>query len=408
MADKLNKTLLKTARKREQLYSEVQAGVIDEQRRNLKSQKEQNKITEFKTVNALFNSFNHKKPTKYRQLYYKTLSRNHILDLSDASPGSPITLLDNALRENIISDSKEPEFEERDLKQIDKHLRNMKKNRRGLNVTIVNLKTISSSNMGINTAASIVKFVLKKHMNEAYLFESQMVQSYSECDFLVKFWSPLVEKVFRNTSITPHWGDTTPNSLTALGINMKMDLRLVTASPNRQLSDNGYGEFSKLVSEQKFFKDKRKTVVASKALLNSIISKDPFINFQEVHIPYVIVMGFELHLYSLSLSQKKIYMTRKIKSVFFPTTLDNLPEAAQALVSGLLNLLEMSLTVKRLATKVTKRKSMDDFLNSSSNINSSNDCLTKVLWDEVDMENELSVDDDSDDDSDNKEYFGLV
>ncbi|KAI7867571.1 hypothetical protein BDF14DRAFT_1802310 [Spinellus fusiger] len=138
-------------------------------------------------------------------MYAPSLSRNHILDLSDASPGSPITLLDNALRENIISDSKEPEFEERDLKQIDKHLRNMKKNSRGLNVTIVNLKTISSSNMGINTAASIVKFVLKKHMNEAYLFESQMVQSYSECDFLVKFWSPLVEKVFRNTSITPHW-----------------------------------------------------------------------------------------------------------------------------------------------------------------------------------------------------------
>ncbi|ORE07915.1 hypothetical protein BCV72DRAFT_261782 [Rhizopus microsporus var. microsporus] len=117
---------------------------------------------------------------------------------------------------------------------------------------------------------------------------------------------------------------------------MKIDLRLVAARSNKRLSDNGYDKFAKFISEPKFYKDKRKAVFASKALLNSIIRKNPFINCQEIHVPYVIVMVFELHLCSLSLSRKKTYITRNLKSVSFPSTLDNLPEA---LANGLLGLL---------------------------------------------------------------------
>ncbi|KAG1113763.1 hypothetical protein G6F42_014372 [Rhizopus arrhizus] len=83
----------------------------------------------------------------------------------------------------------------------------------------------------------------------------------------LKFWSPLVEKVFRNTSIIPHWGDTIPGSLNALGISMKMDLRLVAALPKKRLSDHSYGEFSRFVSEPKFFKDKRMAVVACQSFI---------------------------------------------------------------------------------------------------------------------------------------------
>lgn len=35
---------------------------------------------------------------------------------------------------------------------------------------------------------------------------------------------------------------------------MKMDLRLVAVCSNKQLSDNGYDEFAKLVSEPKLYK----------------------------------------------------------------------------------------------------------------------------------------------------------
>ncbi|KAG1169951.1 hypothetical protein G6F70_008030 [Rhizopus microsporus] len=43
------------------------------------------------------------------------LSRKHIFDGSDASSGSPFTLLDNDLRESIASDTNEPELEEKHL-----------------------------------------------------------------------------------------------------------------------------------------------------------------------------------------------------------------------------------------------------------------------------------------------------
>ncbi|CAO3697686.1 unnamed protein product [Rhizopus microsporus] len=47
--------------------------------------------------------------------YDQRLSRKHIFDGSDASSGSPFTLLDNDLRESIASDTNEPELEEKHL-----------------------------------------------------------------------------------------------------------------------------------------------------------------------------------------------------------------------------------------------------------------------------------------------------
>ncbi|KAL9557323.1 hypothetical protein PS6_001867 [Mucor atramentarius] len=113
MSNKQNKIVLKSARKRGQLYAEAQVAIIEEKRNNLRGQQEHSEIKEFKTVKALFTSFSHKKPNKYKQLYYKILSRNHILDVSDISKGSPITLLDIHTRESITSLAKTPETEEK-------------------------------------------------------------------------------------------------------------------------------------------------------------------------------------------------------------------------------------------------------------------------------------------------------
>lgn len=82
-----------------------------------------------------------------------------------------------------------------------------------------------------------------------------------------------------------------------------------------------------------------KAVVASKALLNSIINKEPTIDFRDIHIPYVIVMGFELHLCSLSFARAKTYVTRKLKSVSFPSSINRLSQEIQGLTNGLLCLL---------------------------------------------------------------------
>jgi hypothetical protein len=46
------------------------------------------------------------------------LSRNHILDISDTTPGSPLMLLTNNVRTNIIESFKGPEFDKRELEDL--------------------------------------------------------------------------------------------------------------------------------------------------------------------------------------------------------------------------------------------------------------------------------------------------
>lgn len=77
---------------------------------------------------------------------------------------------------------------------------------------------------------------------------------------------------------------------------MEMDLRLI-AIDKTQLEDHGYGEVAKQCSVLKCFKDKRKAAIACKALLNSIITSNAINQKKEsVFVPYLIVMGFEMHL----------------------------------------------------------------------------------------------------------------
>jgi hypothetical protein len=76
-----------------------------------------------------------------------------------------------------------------------------------------------------------------------------------------------------------------------------------------------------------------------KILLNSIITKNPQAEHNDISLPYVIVMVVEMQLYFLYLKNKKLYITKKFKTILFPATLDNFPKAAENLLNGLYNLL---------------------------------------------------------------------
>ncbi|KAI9342414.1 hypothetical protein BD770DRAFT_329744, partial [Pilaira anomala] len=179
---------------------------------------------------------------------------------------------------------------------------------------------------------------LKKHLEKARLFESSLIDTFSERGRVVRFWGPLIEKVFKGSSIIPHWGDTLPGSLITLGIKMKMDLRLINVD-KKLCKDNGYGEFTKQCSVPKYFKDKRKTAIACKSLLNSIIASNPINQKKEdVFVPYLIVMGFEMHLCVLLLQSSHFYITKKVKSIIFPFELAGLGEKSLELANGLLDL----------------------------------------------------------------------
>ncbi|KAI8641584.1 hypothetical protein BD408DRAFT_204768 [Parasitella parasitica] len=133
-------------------------------------------------------------------------------------------------------------------------------------------------------------------------------------------------------------GDTIPGSLLSLGVKMKMDLRLITIN-NSKLQDHGYGEVAKECSTPKYFKDKRKTVVASKALLNSVINKNAINQEKDcVYIPYLIAMGFEMHLCIVFLKSNSFYITKKVKTITFPSNLNNFAKESIEVANGLLDL----------------------------------------------------------------------
>lgn len=141
-------------------------------------------------------------------------------------------------------------------------------------------------------------------------------------------------------------GDTIPGSLLSLGVKMKMDLRLITIN-NSKLQDHGYGEIAKECSTPKYFKDKRKTVVASKALLNSVINKNAIDQEKDcVYIPYLIAMGFEMHLCIVFLKSNNLYITKKVKTINFPSNLNSFAEESIKVANGLLDLV-VSIYIKK-------------------------------------------------------------
>ncbi|KAI8377364.1 hypothetical protein BD560DRAFT_462565 [Blakeslea trispora] len=178
-------------------------------------------------------------------------------------------LLSPNLRNCIVKSSKGPEFDEKELDHVMKHVKLSQK------------KT---------TSVTILKFLIKKHLEQAFLFESSLIKLYSECGYVVKFWGPLIEKAFKYSPIIPSLvikGDTIPGSLLLLWTIAMVKLRKSPQCP----STSGI---------------KEKTVVVSKALLNSVINENAINQEKDcVYIPYPIVMGFEMHLCIVFLKSKE-------------------------------------------------------------------------------------------------------
>lgn len=116
-----------------------------------------------------------------------------------------------------------------------------------------------------------------------------------------------------------------------------MDLRLVVLK-DKQCADHGFGEVAKKCTSSKYYKDKRKAVVACKALLNSVLQQNTLNKKECVFAPFLIVMGFEMQLSVVYLKSNGFYITQKIKTIAFPSSLDNFAEEATALAIGLLEL----------------------------------------------------------------------
>lgn len=168
--------------------------------------------------------------------------------------------------------------------------------------------------------------------------------------------------------------DTIPSFLLTIGVKMKMDLCFVVTDAAQAIADHGFGEMAKECSLPKYFKDKRKSVIAAKSVLNTLLKRDSSSLKEHIEVPYVIVMGFQLHLCVVYFSEI-CYVPKKSRTLEIPSSLDNIQDEAIELPHGLLDLVvskayiitlvlhfthntlqELSESIKRIACRGRKRK----------------------------------------------------
>lgn len=140
----------------------------------------------------------------------KMLARNQIIDISDYSLGSPLLKLSPGARDELLDKCKCHESRVEEPGKVDKVVLSTKSHNRGLKITLSALKKMTDKEE--EAAVSIYKFIirLKKHLAEGHLFEKEMIETFSEYDYVIKFWGPLIEMAFKNSSIIPHWGTQFP------------------------------------------------------------------------------------------------------------------------------------------------------------------------------------------------------
>ncbi|KAG0174271.1 hypothetical protein DFQ30_005045 [Apophysomyces sp. BC1015] len=163
----------------------------------------------------------------------------------------------------------------------------------------------------------------------------------SEGDFIVKFWSPIVEKLFMGSMMRPHWGDTIPDTFKPLvrsktGKPLRMDLRMICMSTLTEV-DISAGEFAKHITPAKYYHDKLKLVLSAKAQLNSIVKeyKLGLEQTKDIRICMVQVMGLEAELNMLQLVANGIYILQKGVHFKILSALEDMQTGMKSLVAGL-------------------------------------------------------------------------
>ncbi|KAI7895514.1 uncharacterized protein EV154DRAFT_559274 [Mucor mucedo] len=151
-------------------------------------------------------------------------------------------------------------------------------------------------------------------------------------------------------------------------------------SKTPDLSDHGSGEFDSAFSDSKYYKDKRKAVIASRSALNFALTKNSAT--PNLPVPYIIVMRFELRLCFLGFTGDHNY-TKKLKTLCFNTTINYIHSESQNLVEGLFSLLEMRLFPEALVV-----------VNSCVEHDAPRS-ISKVIWDkdskEIARKREMSI-----------------
>jgi hypothetical protein len=182
---------------------------------------------------------------------------------------------------------------------------------------------------------------------KAFMFNTQRIKTYSEADYIVKFWGPVFEYFFgTDEHIFLHWydyflfkdkkkmdyfwkytnfsfrGETSPAVCTNNGIKMRLDLRMMVTQNNKFIMDTTNCEYAATPTCSKLFKDRLKLVLGGKAYINEMIKSCPYIDeaeIKKIKLPFVQIMGFNAVLSMISLKDKGVYIIEDVMKFKFPT-----------------------------------------------------------------------------------------
>jgi hypothetical protein len=118
---------------------------------------------------------------------------------------------------------------------------------------------------------------------------------------------------------------------------MKLNVRMIYASEKKNIQlDILSGEFAKL--NDKYYYDKTKLILAGKCHLNLLIKFIPSSSpegIKSISNPLIQVMSMNIHVYSLSLIDKNLYLVQKIAALHYPRTLNQIKTSGiKTLIDG--------------------------------------------------------------------------
>ncbi|KAI7859420.1 hypothetical protein BDC45DRAFT_564230 [Circinella umbellata] len=362
-----------------------------------------------------------------KQTYFKVLGMNGILDVNDCSTGSQLEAAMKQINDDRLTQNNDNQFDHESshqpiimeiMKNLVAHLKTStnvaespvavqfeqlikdneldrkEKEKKQLRTwqRIVRKNKIKGDKY--ERYMSLYLDVIKVHLYGSSIFDDSSFNS--EQDYVIKIWSNLVEAIFRETGIVPHWDDTVSGTVLTYGLTIKLDLRLLDII-NKSSPDYAIGEFAKDVYSHKYYKDKTKAVLGTKARLNHLLNcnKIPLNQVANIRYPFLLVVGFQVKAYTLRLVGPGLYILESEGTAAYPTTLSEIKNGG---IKNVINLLDkfkdLCLVIKSYqdekndAHKTNKRKTMDGITDdnngtsryepSSSSPNVSNP--TAVQW----------------------------
>ncbi|SAL97108.1 hypothetical protein [Absidia glauca] len=129
-------------------------------------------------------------------------------------------------------------------------------------------------------------------------------------------------------------GDTLSTRNDEMGMKLRLDLRIIAAC-NTFTMEVTTGEFARTTTtnESKLFKDKLKSVLATKVHLNHILatmSYMPAQTIKSIKVPIIQIMGLNCYVYSLAIIDKGVYCLRDEGHFVYPGTLRQMKNGCMA------------------------------------------------------------------------------